>query len=165
MHARYQRYLLVHACRYQTHTHVCASVENTCIEHITYKNIHTYIYIYIYIYIHIYVTEVENGQTPSEQKASWWWSHTCYVKSSSPPWKLFTSSRPLVAAKKKAPKRTRRCTSLPHQGVPAPHTFKVHPPHCDPPSFRHSGPCSSQPLETARLENVVDQSVYSSEHL
>ena len=80
-------------------------------------NKYMYIHIYIYIYIHIYVTEVENGQTPSEQKNVLMTSHSCHVKSSSPPWKLLTSSRPVVAAKN-APKRTRRCTSLPHQGVP-----------------------------------------------
>ena len=63
------------------------------------------------------------AQHPLSKNYVFMTSDSHHVTSSWPPWKLLTSSRPLVAAKN-APKRTRRCISLQHQGVPAPTSLK-----------------------------------------
>ena len=63
------------------------------------------------------------AQHPASKNHVLMTSDSHHVTSSWPPWKLLTSSRPLVAAKN-APKRTRQCISLQHQGVPAPTSLK-----------------------------------------
>jgi len=90
--------------------------------HTTYKNI--YIYIYTYIYIHTHICNRSRKWLNTQRANTILMTRDPHhLTSSWPSWKLFTSSRPLVAAKN-APKQTRRCISLQHQGVPAPTSLK-----------------------------------------
>ena len=88
----------------------------------THKNI--YIYIYTYIYIHTHICNRSRKRLNTQRANTILMTRDPHHLSSSwPSWKLFTSSRPLVTAKN-APKQTRRCISLQHQGVPAPTSLK-----------------------------------------
>ena len=85
-HARTAPKIPVGACL-KTQKHVCLYVPafKTLVWGILHIKIYTYIYIHVYIYIHIYVTEIENGQTPSEQK------NVLTMKSLTPRKKQFTA--------------------------------------------------------------------------
>ena len=90
--------------------------------HTTYKNI--YIYIYTYIYIHTHICNRSRKWLNTQRAETFLKTRDPHhLTSSWPSWKLFTSSRPLVAAKN-APKQTRRCVSLQQSRRSSPHIFK-----------------------------------------